>query len=87
MLNKYSRKSPGRPTIDVDLALIIQLHDEESLGWMKGAEEYSRKTGKWISKDTFRRWYLMLDKFRSLLNILFDGEKTTKDSLDGDASS
>ena len=47
----------GRPRLEVDYALISRLRDEEWLGWSKGAEEYRKRTGQWISKDTFKRRY------------------------------
>lgn len=87
MVNRCNKKNYGRPIINVDLELIVSLHDIQSLGWMKGAEEYRKTTGQWISKDTFKRRYLMRDKPRSSLNNLFDREKTIKNSLDGDISS
>ena len=48
---------PGRPRIEVDFALVLRLRDVEKMGWMRGAEEYRRRTGQWISKDTFKRRY------------------------------
>jgi hypothetical protein len=48
---------PGRPRIKVDFALILRLRDVEKMGWMKGSEEYRRRTGQWISRDTFKRRY------------------------------
>ena len=48
---------PGRPRIKVDFALILRLRDTEKMGWMRGSEEYRRRTGQWISKDTFKRRY------------------------------
>ena len=48
---------PGRPRLNVDYALVLGLGDEEYLGWTRGAEEYRKRTGQWISRDTFKRWY------------------------------
>ncbi|MFC1914567.1 hypothetical protein ACFLXF_04775, partial [Chloroflexota bacterium] len=31
--------------------------DEEHLGWTLGAEQYRKRTGQWISRDTFKRRY------------------------------
>jgi len=47
----------GRPRIEVDYALILRLRDMEYLGWSRGAEEYRKRTGQWISRDTFKRRY------------------------------
>lgn len=49
---------PGRPRLNVDYALVLCLRDEEHLGWTRGAEEYRKRTGQWISRDTFKRRYL-----------------------------
>ena len=48
---------PGRPRLEVDYALVLRLRDEEHLGWTRGAEEYRKQTGQWISRDTFKRRY------------------------------
>jgi len=48
---------PGRPRLEVDSALILRLRDEEHLGWSRGSEEYRKRTGQWISRDTFKRRY------------------------------
>jgi hypothetical protein len=48
----------GRPRINVDYALVLHLRDEEHLGWSRGADEYRKRTGQWISRDTFKRRYL-----------------------------
>lgn len=47
----------GRPRLEVDYALVLSLRDEEHLGWTRGAEEYRKRTGQWISRDTFKRRY------------------------------
>jgi len=48
---------PGRPRLEVDSALVLRLRDDENLGWSRGAEEYRKRTGQWISRDTFKRRY------------------------------
>jgi hypothetical protein len=55
---QYQPKHPGRPRLKVDDTLVLRLRDEEDLGWSKGAAEYRRLTGQWISRDTFKRRYL-----------------------------
>jgi len=47
----------GRPRLNVDFALVLRLRDVEHLGWSRGAEEYRKQTGQWISRDTFKRRY------------------------------
>ncbi len=49
---------PGRPRLEVDSAILLRLRDEEHLGWTRGAEKYRKRTGQWISRDTFKRRYL-----------------------------
>ena len=48
----------GRPRVEVDSATVLRLRDVEHLGWLRGAEEYRKRTGQWISRDTFKRRYL-----------------------------
>jgi len=48
---------PGRPRLEVDSALVLRLRDVENLGWSRGSEEYRKRTGQWISRDTFKRRY------------------------------
>ncbi len=48
---------PGRPRLQVDYAVILRLRDVEHLGWARGSEEYRKRTGQWISRDTFKRRY------------------------------
>ena len=48
---------PGRPRLNVDYALVLRLRDAEHLGWTRGAEEYRKRTGQWISRDSFKRRY------------------------------
>ena len=57
MQTQYPPKRPGRPRVEVDYALVLRLRDVENLGWSRGAEEYRRRTGQWISRDTFKRRY------------------------------
>ena len=58
---KMDKREPfikaGRPRVEVDSALILHLRDKEYFGWSRGAEEYRKQTGRWISKDTFKRRY------------------------------
>ena len=43
----------------VDYTLVLRLRDVEHLGWSRGAEEYRKRTGQWISRDTFEgRYYV-----------------------------
>ena len=42
----------------MDFAIVLRLRDIEHLGWFRGAEEYRKRTGQWISRDTFKRRYL-----------------------------
>ena len=57
MEERYPPKRPGRPRVEVDYALVLRLRDVENLGWSRGAEEYRKRTGQWISRDTFKRRY------------------------------
>lgn len=57
MEEQHLPKHPGRPRLEVDFALILRLRDVENLGWSRGAEEYRKRTGQWISRDTFKRRY------------------------------
>jgi hypothetical protein len=57
MVNQHRAIQPGRPRLQVDYALILRLRDVENLGWSRGAEEYRKRTGQWISRDTFKRRY------------------------------
>jgi hypothetical protein len=62
MIVKMNERDPlikvGRPRLELDYALVLLLRDEEHLGWTRGAEEYRKRTGQWISRDTFKRRYL-----------------------------
>ena len=49
---------PGRPRLEVDWGLVLRLRDEKHLGWTRGAAKYRKRTGQWISRDTFKRRYL-----------------------------
>ncbi len=62
----------GRPRIEVDYALILRLRDEEHLGWSRGAEEYRKRTGRWISRDTFKRRYYEAKAAKSPLERIID---------------
>jgi hypothetical protein len=57
MEERYPPKRSGRPRVEADYALVLRLRDRENLGWSRGAQEYRRRTGRWISRDTFKRRY------------------------------
>jgi hypothetical protein len=57
MEERYPAKHPGRPRVEVDYAIVLRLRDVENLGWSRGAAEYRRRTGHWLSRDTFKRRY------------------------------
>ena len=63
---------PGRPRIIVDSALILSLREVEHLGWLRGAEEYRRRTGQWISRDTFKRRYYEAKAMKSPLERVIE---------------
>ena len=62
----------GRPRILVDFAIVLRLRDVENLGWFRGAEEYRRRTGQWISRDTFKRRYFEAKAAKSPLERIID---------------
>ena len=73
----------GRPRLEVDYALVLRLRDEEHLGWSLGAEEYRRRSGRWISRDTFkRRYYEAKDMARSQSIIINKPEVIIKSPLE-----
>ena len=47
----------GRPRLLVDFGLILDLRERAKLGWSRIAQEYTRKTGQYISKQTCKRRY------------------------------
>jgi hypothetical protein len=47
----------GRPRIEVDSNLLIQLREKEHLGWTRIAQRYKEITGYWVSRDTLKRRY------------------------------
>jgi hypothetical protein len=57
MEEQYQPKHPGRPRVEVDFAIVLRLRDVENLGRSRGAAEYRRRTGQWLSRDTFKRRY------------------------------
>ena len=63
---------PGRPRLQVDYAVILRLRDAEHLGWARGAEEYRKRTGQWISRDTFKRRYYEAKAAKSPLERIID---------------
>ena len=62
----------GRPRLEVDFALILHLRDMEYLGWSRGAEEYRKRTGQWISRDTFKRRYFEAKAAKSPLERIIE---------------
>jgi len=63
---------PGRPRINVDSALILRLRDTEKMGWSRGAEVYRKRTGQWISRDTFKRRYREAKAMKSPLERVIE---------------
>ena len=47
----------GRPRLEVDFGLILDLREGENLGWSKVAREYTKRTGQYMSKQTCKRRY------------------------------
>ncbi|GAH01881.1 hypothetical protein ES704_02338 [subsurface metagenome] len=72
MEERYPPKRPGRPRVEVDYALVLRLRDRENLGWSRGAEVYRRRTGQWISKDTFKRRYREAKAMKSPLERVIE---------------
>lgn len=60
----------GRPRIEVDYDLIINLRQVEGMGWKKAALEYSLRIGQKISKDTYRRRYFFIKKSIDLYYLI-----------------
>ena len=50
--------SVGRPRLLVDFGLILDLRENENLGWSRVAGEYIKRTGQYISKQTCKRRYI-----------------------------
>jgi hypothetical protein len=48
----------GRPRVPVDFAIVLRMRDEEKMGWSRMAQEYQKRTGQYISRDTIKRRYL-----------------------------
>ena len=48
----------GRPRIFMDFATVLRLRDVENLGWSRMADVYRQITGRYVSRDTMKRWYL-----------------------------
>lgn len=67
-------KKGGRPRLELDIALVRHLIDDEGLGWTLAAQKYREITGLWVSRDTIRRRYLepvkksWQEEFREELN-------------------
>lgn len=66
MTNKVS---VGRPRLLVDFGLILDLRENENLGWFRIAREYTKRTGQYISKQTCKRRYIELKEGNSNENI------------------
>lgn len=47
----------GRPRLEVDFGLILDLREGENLGWSRVAREYTKRTEQYISKQTCKRRY------------------------------
>ena len=47
----------GRPRLLVDFGLLLDLREDEHLGWSRVAREYTRRTVQYISKQTCKRRY------------------------------
>ena len=50
--------SAGRPRLLVDFGLILDLRENENMGWFRIAKEYTSRTGQYISKQTCKRRYI-----------------------------
>ena len=78
MDSQQSLIRPGRPRLEVDSAIVLCLRDVEHLGWSRGAEEYRKRTGQWISRDTFKRRYYEAKAEKSPLQRIIYNESLTK---------
>ena len=47
----------GRPRLEVDFALVLRLRDVHGFGWPRMAEEYRRRKGYFVSRETMKRRY------------------------------
>lgn len=47
----------GRPRLLVNFGLVLDLRENEYLGWSRVAKEYTKRTGQFISKQTCKRRY------------------------------
>ncbi len=47
----------GRPKLELDNDLIIQLREHGGLGWRPLARRYEQITGTWLSRETAKRRY------------------------------
>ena len=63
----------GRPRLLVDFGLILGLRERTKLGWARIAQEYTKKTGRYISKQTCKRRYEEVTYRRSV--IVYPGKK------------
>jgi hypothetical protein len=83
MREQYPPKRPGRPKVKVDNALVLRLRDVENLGWSRGAVEYRRRTGKWLSRDTFKRRYNEAKALQLVWQKIFAKRANDKPRLNG----
>ena len=54
---RHSLIVTGRPRLEVDFALVLHLRDVHGFGWSRMAEEYRRREGCFISRETMKRRY------------------------------
>ena len=47
----------GRPRLEVDFALVLRLRDMQGFGWSRMAEEYRRRKGCCVGRETMKRRY------------------------------
>lgn len=67
--------SVGRPRLLVDFGLILDLRENENLGWFRIATEYTRRTRQYISKQTCKRRYIELKGGNSNENMPSDTQQ------------
>ena len=47
----------GGPRLEVDFALVLHLRDVDGLGCSRMAEEYRKRKGHFVSRETMKRRY------------------------------
>ena len=57
----------GRPRVSVDFATLLRMRETDKLGWSRMAQAYMELTGRYISRDTIKRYH---GTGTSLLNYL-----------------